>query len=721
MRSLLIVALCVGLSGCTFGIRPCGEDADCGAGNVCVERFCARADAGTIGGGGGVTGGGAGGMGGGVGGGGGAVPFCQQGFMCAQPYEECAPTLDGGRCVSSELRITWLTPSEGTPFATSPVPATLRVTKADGGAVALTSVPVMGAEQDFVGAAGAYSGRLVLTGTDGMRTYVAGWQGTGLPSDTLTLLKDTIAPDVVVVVEPRPASLPDGEPGFIGFWKKDEVATVRVTVDGGPVAQASDLSASWAGAAVRPSAACSGACAGNCRCFEVELSASPVPGMRANPTLRMGPIADVAGNTAPAQDAGIPVTRFKWERVLDGAAARLPPVVVTRAGLVVGGVETLASTTEPIRLAAYTQDGGASWSGAGLARGAVTAGPVVGANDLWVATNSGVSSQLLRVGLAGGAPAALGDCIGANVFGGDLTLATSNGNTEIPLGIRNARVQGPVSGNCEGLTLATVVDPASRPSLVVRTPDGGTTEAFIAYEGDTKLWKADLSGTSWNAQGVAAPLPAGTQPRGLFIDGLGYAGGGGVVGNGALFATNASGVFSGTSMFTSSAAANAGPPAVGPGFLLYGNSGGDLVKVSYATGMFGGPTTVAAGVGNLQATTPVLGSGSLVYLIGSTGSLTVRRTSDLSEVWQAPLTSLTGAGNVSQPALDVYRTVGGAKDCTKPLGVLYVTTRTGATATLRAILVDSKGLDGNAPWPKYQRDNANTGNSSLSTGDWTCP
>ncbi|MDP3155257.1 MAG: hypothetical protein Q8N23_21440 [Archangium sp.] len=602
--------------------------------------------------------------------------------------------------------------------------ATLRVTKADGGAVTIAAVPVTGAVGDFVGAAGTYSGQLLLTGTDGMRSYFAGWQGPGLPGATLTLQKDTVAPDVMVVVEPRHAALADAEPGFTGFWKKDEVATIRVTVDGGAVAQASDLSTSWVGGTVAPSTACSGACSGNCRCFEVELSGAPIPGMRATPTLRMGPIADNAGNISAALDAGIPVTRFKWARQMTLAANSTPllPVAVSDQGVAVWGAQETPLTTA--RVIATTQDGGLAWMS--VTGGTVTAGPLLATSQVWVGTELAVGfSQLVPIGLATGM-VGVSQCLSASgpAFNGDLALSSlDGGTTEIPLGVRNGRVQGPVSGNCEGLTLATVDDPAFRPSLVVRTPGGGTTEAFVAYEGDTKLWKADLAGTSWNARGVAAPLPMGTQLRGLFLDGLGYAGGGGggVASNGALFATNASGMFSGTTVFTESAAANAGPPAVGAGFLLYGNSGGDVSKVSYATGMFGGSTTVPAGVGNLQATTPVLGAGSLAYLIGSSGTLTVRRTSDLSEVWQASLAPLTGAGNVSQPALDVYRTAGGTKDCTKPLGVLYVTTRAGATATLRAILVDSKGLDETAPWPKYQRDNANTGNSSLSTGDWTCP
>ena len=83
---------------------------------------------------------------------------------------------------------------------------------------------------------------------------------------------------------------------------------------------------------------------------------------------------------------------------------------------------------------------------------------------------------------------------------------------------------------------------------------------------------------------------------------------------------------------------------------------------------------------------------------------------------------------MAQPALDVYRDGAGNKVCPTgtpttrpPMGVLYVLTRSGAVATLRAILVDSPGLDNTAPWPKYQRDNGNTGNINSDISPWTCP
>jgi len=245
---------------------------------------------------------------------------------------------------------------------------------------------------------------------------------------------------------------------------------------------------------------------------------------------------------------------------------------------------------------------------------------------------------------------------------------------------------------------------------------------FATYDGDTQFWKAHLTGTTWTPQGVAN-LPSGTQPRGLFYDGAGRAGGGGVVGNGALFATSASMSLSAGTSFTSIAAANAGPPALGSGFLMYGTSSGQVVKVLYSptTGAMNTGSATAGGVGNLQATSPLLGSGGLAYLVGVTGTLTVRRVSDVSEAWNASLATLSGSGVVSQPALDVYRTALGTKDCSKPLGVLYVLTKRGSTATLRAILVDSPGLDSAAPWPKYQLRKGSSGNASLPLGPWVCP
>jgi len=53
-------------------------------------------------------------------------------------------------------------------------------------------------------------------------------------------------------------------------------------------------------------------------------------------------------------------------------------------------------------------------------------------------------------------------------------------------------------------------------------------------------------------------------------------------------------------------------------------------------------------------------------------------------------------------------------------GVLYVVTA-GTQTTVYAILVDSPGIDGSAPWPRYQHDPGSTGNSGTSLAAWACP
>jgi hypothetical protein len=169
---------------------------------------------------------------------------------------------------------------------------------------------------------------------------------------------------------------------------------------------------------------------------------------------------------------------------------------------------------------------------------------------------------------------------------------------------------------------------------------------------------------------------------------------------------------------------NASAPVVGNGYVLWANTTGDVVKATYSGGLFGSPQPTSTGLGNLQKVMPLLGQGGLVYLLNTAGHLSVRNVSTLSqEVWGADIATTSGTEPTAQLALDVYRGAGGTKDCAKPLGVLYVLTKAGSTANLTAVLVDSKGLQADAPWPKYQRDNANRGN--ISTGvdlsSWTCP
>jgi hypothetical protein len=89
-------------------------------------------------------------------------------------------------------------------------------------------------------------------------------------------------------------------------------------------------------------------------------------------------------------------------------------------------------------------------------------------------------------------------------------------------------------------------------------------------------------------------------------------------------------------------------------------------------------------------------------------------------VWRYPNLFTAAANGLGQPALDVSRDATGATQCTKGLGVLYVPSVNLGVARVTAVIVDSPGLDPLAAWPKYQRDNRNSGFADA-TSPAACP
>ena len=75
-------------------------------------------------------------------------------------------------------------------------------------------------------------------------------------------------------------------------------------------------------------------------------------------------------------------------------------------------------------------------------------------------------------------------------------------------------------------------------------------------------------------------------------------------------------------------------------------------------------------------------------------------------------------GNLSDPA-NVVRDRALAKQCGRGVGLLYIAVRTDSALT--AVVVDSPGLDGTAPWPRFHHDNGNTGNPETPLTPWSCP
>jgi outer membrane protein assembly factor BamB len=100
--------------------------------------------------------------------------------------------------------------------------------------------------------------------------------------------------------------------------------------------------------------------------------------------------------------------------------------------------------------------------------------------------------------------------------------------------------------------------------------------------------------------------------------------------------------------------------------------------------------------------TPVVGVNGNVYTVTTNGTVRVWSADTLSPRW----TLSPGLGTVdASPTLDCPRDASGAL-VSGSHGVLYVP----VVGMLYAFVVDSRGLDTSAPWPKYQHDSRNTGN-----------
>jgi hypothetical protein len=124
----------------------------------------------------------------------------------------------------------------------------------------------------------------------------------------------------------------------------------------------------------------------------------------------------------------------------------------------------------------------------------------------------------------------------------------------------------------------------------------------------------------------------------------------------------------------------------------------------------GTPTTVETdGVSNAA---PLLGEGGHVYLATHTGTIEARRAESIELDWRLPNLGTFGASpNIDCSRDDVGKSRRGAP------GVLYVANGSGE---VYSILVDSRGIDVSAPWPKYQHDPRNSGNAGTSLADFNC-
>jgi hypothetical protein len=169
-------------------------------------------------------------------------------------------------------------------------------------------------------------------------------------------------------------------------------------------------------------------------------------------------------------------------------------------------------------------------------------------------------------------------------------------------------------------------------------------------------------------------------------------------------------------------------PRAAPTF-VFGDGAGSLRRFAYTPpvgtpdgGSFAAELSPIAGVdplegGPLGSAAPVLGGNGLAYLVSpTTGRLSVVNVATGVIEWSQANVFTPGAVS---PALDVVRDRSLAKQCGRGVGLLYIAVRTDSALT--AVVVDSPGLDGTAPWPRFHHDNGNTGNPETPLTPWSCP
>ncbi|MBX7096759.1 MAG: hypothetical protein K1X89_03520 [Myxococcaceae bacterium] len=715
-RILALVAV-LGLTACPLP-KKCQVDSECSPDGVCTGGICfLRPDGGTGGGSGGAGGGGA--TGGGMGGGG--VDPCLT--------VDCAPNTfcvsDGGAfgCIAGFTELAFTSPDAGAVYGKSrEVAVEVQLTR-DGrtslpfpGAVALESPVAV-----TLGAVGGgrYAGKVDAgVVSEGPVTLRASFDaGFAVLTATRQVVSDQTAPVVTLSLSPAPlrrvGTVSEGDPAanYAFAYRRDEKAEVRVEASEPVVVTAASLTGLDAG--FTSLASCQRGCDAGvfCACFEVDWAAYPLNDFRATYALAVKPVEDLAGNaSAPSAPVTARVTRWKWASTLTTSGGTIQSPAVDGQGNVVTG-EAALNQGRLFVMSPFGDDRALYDAGVG----AIVTAPVIAPQHVYVGAKNGTAGGLFQFSLDGISEGQVCVATGRDPTG---TLALFDAGMEA---LTSVTQQGHVlaglfaSSNC--VQAGSSAPPATGSQY--QTVATGST-LFYASGTSSALSRNVLSAGSWGASPTSNSTPLFT--KGLALFGSTVAGGGGGPTVGGVYALKADGSLVNRADYPAGTSSPAGIPIVigttAAPILVYGNQNGDLIRASYTAGDPG--TFADAGFSAVKATAatltaPVLGADGTIYTVDASGGV-YAYTNDLStRLWTLPVGTI-GSVNTS-PALDTAR-MGTTKDCSRP-GTLYIPSS--GDGHLYAIIVDSKGLSGTAPWPKFQRDDQNTGNPDFPLGANSCP
>lgn len=697
--------------------KSCSSDSECGPGLYCDRQFnvCFF-----IPDGGGVDGGGVdgGGVDGGVDGGVTCVPGCPE-------YQVCQGTV----CVARYSGIDLLRPSNGQFIdgGGTPVTAQLNVasgfTRADPATLTLAlGFPDGGAASGplAIQDAGLYQGTFVPIGY-GSNQLTVKYVDAGLASPTISVIADTVPPSFLLMVPTPIRSGPmyvDPAPGFSDAWRRDETfvlnlsssdpymlpSTVTLRVSGIPGAVSTLLNVTQTIGCGQP----------YCGTVVVDMSKPDMKAFRGTFGLVVTG-QDMAGNVG-SSDGGVHATRWKWLNQLTSNPIRTAPAIGS-SGTIYVGSQNAGGTLGTVF--ALNTDGGQKWF---LDGGAIAASPVVsvdaGIDRVYVAMNSGATNPTLYVmdGTLGiPSPIACTTYDGGSVSG-PMALGVS-----LPLGsLQPVETAFMVVNNVNGGRLLAV-RPDAIPAQQCRFVDNAgtvgtsTSAGGLAQNGFATYVGSDnsLSVKSYSLVSDALTLNW-TVDAGYATHGLAITGGTLVAGGYGLAPTRGTLVTLPTDGGPVGWSAGDGgiptwSPSVGSGnTIIHGDNNSRINSVIFNTD---------AGIsvalpGGIPQGSPLVGRDGLIYVAATDFNLSVFDPA-LSLQWRIDLLAPV-EGSL---AIDCARTALGALDPGRP-GILYVATSGGQ---VYALIADSLGLDINAPWPKYQHDPRNTGNSTTPLSSFACP
>ncbi len=728
MRTLICVVTVVAMASCTWGVNECSETAPCTAPGQCVDGFCVLPSD-TGGGTGGSAGGTGGGTAGGSGGTGGGSTSCDA--VSCSVWQECAPSTSGGTCQTA-YAVTWTAPTNNVVTNNTTVAGMVLVTRLDGGTT--STIPDVWADTPGAtvipqSSANPRSVQLSLntSASDGEYVFSAGWDGG--PTTTVTVVLDKTGPEFVVIVPPAtPAAntivFYPNDPAVDGGWyRKDDIVMVQAVTDAGDVDAGSvKLVAQFeaqTSVEVTASTGCTPPAGGACHEFALDLSLVPMNAFRGHVNVTIVS-TDVVGNPGSVVAPGaVPVTRWNWARQIGTGAAELlkSTPAIGSGGRVFLGRNGLAGG-----VIAIDPSGNNAWNQSdGNVVGPIATAQGTGSNEYvaWVSQTSGtLRAARTESGMLLGGSCAAGDSGEANSGG----VVVINSQTAQVASVALQPGEAAIRGNkfifgppsCHDTPTETGVGIQAPGNMVV----GSGAVFFVDSGGILKMLKVPAGSSALDALGVSVG-GVGIVNGLAAISGTRVAGGGGP-GIGHLFAFDIFDAGSGTHDAgvawptpTVLSAPTSGPSVGASGiFAQYrADNRSTVLRVDPLTGVVGSQTAQLSANGvNSSFTgngvpTPTLGEGGMLYAVDARGNLFVlpqNFSNNDNATWGVGMRNEFGTTVSASPALDCNRLQAGSET-----GVIYIATDSG---WLVSYLVDSKGLDPTAPWPKYARDARNTGN-----------